>query len=409
MRPETKRLYRQIQRSLVFPALFLNGWLLVILIDYLQPLVNIVISAALLAFLLDIPLQFIEKHAPRPDSLPPYLQFLEKPNIRRILAVLFVLLLSILVVIVAIVTLVTPLVQQANELANDLPRWADALEKQLRVIDSWAVSRQLEIDWDSLLDSLGTEASGQIRSFSSQLLSVVRGTFSGLLNTFLAIVLAVFFLFSGSKMWRGMLSWVEPKLAAHLQVAVPKKLRSFIGGQLLLAFILSVMLSITLAIFQVPLPLLFGFLIGMPSFLPFCGAISQTAVSAFLAVQNPWMGLKVFAIAIPIGQFVDNILTPRVMGDIIGLNPAWLLISVIIGAKVGGFLGILLAVPVASIIKSTVDLLRQPDQDSQLLIAEEAEAKAIAPGQDSATNDEKHISERPDPRQQENGDKAKED
>jgi predicted PurR-regulated permease PerM len=379
MRPETKRLYRQIRRALLFPALFLNGWLLVILIDYLQPLVNIVISAALLAFLLDIPLQFIEKHAPRPTSLPGYLQFLRKPHIRRALSIFAVLLFSIMLVIVAIVTLITPLIQQANELANLLPKWADALEKQLQVIDSWAVSQQLEIDWNNLVNSLSTEASKQIQSLSSQLLGVIRGTFSGLLNTFLAIVLAVFFLFSGKGMWQGLLSWVDPKLASHLQVSVPQKLRSFIGGQMLLAFILSVVLSIIFALVKVPLPMLFGFLVGMPSFLPFCGAISQTAVSAFLTVQNPWMGLKVFAIALFIGQIFDNILTPRVMGDIIGLNPAWLLISVIIGAKVGGFLGILLAVPIASIIKSTVDVLRQSesDPDPPLLSAAEPGTKAI--------------------------------
>jgi predicted PurR-regulated permease PerM len=381
MRPENNRLSRQIRRALLFPALFLNGWLLVILIDYLQPLVNIVISAAILAFLLDIPLQFIEKHTPALNFIPPYLNFLKQPNVRRILAVLFVLLLSIILVIVAIVTLVTPLLQQANELANLLPKWADALEKQLRVIDSWAVSQQFEIDWDTLINSLTAEASGQIQNFSSQVFGVIRGTFSGLLNTFLAIVLAVFFLFSGKNMWQGMLGWIDPKLANHLKIAVPQKLRSFIGGQLLLAFTLSMMLSIVFALFKVPLPLLFGFLVGMPSFLPFCGAISQTAVSAFLAVQNPWMGLRVFAIALPIGQFIDNVLTPRVMGDIIGLNPAWLLISVIIGAKVGGFLGIFLAVPVASMIKSTVDVLRQPEVAPEKPLEAQAAAQAIAPGE----------------------------
>jgi len=76
------------------------------------------------------------------------------------------------------------------------------------------------------------------------------------------------------------------------------------------------------------------------------------------------LGLKVFVVAIALGQVNDQILLPRLMGHNIGLNPVWLIVSLFIGGKFGGLLGLIIAVPLASIIKSTADEFRtRKDQE----------------------------------------------
>ncbi|MBE9114105.1 AI-2E family transporter, partial [Nodosilinea sp. LEGE 07298] len=65
-------------------------------------------------------------------------------------------------------------------------------------------------------------------------------------------------------------------------------------------------------------------------------------------------GIQVFIIALVLVQILDEVILPKVMGDLIGVNPIWLIISVFIGARLGGVMGILVAVPIASVIKEIV-------------------------------------------------------
>jgi predicted PurR-regulated permease PerM len=89
-----------------------------------------------------------------------------------------------------------------------------------------------------------------------------------------------------------------------------------------------------------------------------------------LALDDPRTGIEVLVAAISVGQVVDQVIQPRLMGSIVGLQPAWLLVSLPVGARVGslmGFgdlLGLLLAVPVASCLKTFLDAWgQQPAPD----------------------------------------------
>ena len=108
-------------------------------------------------------------------------------------------------------------------------------------------------------------------------------------------------------------------------------------------------------------------LIGFTTLVPYASAVSIVSVSAVLAVQDPRTGLELLAAAIVVGQIVDQVIQPRLMGSIVGLQPAWLLIALPIGARVGALygigdlLGLLLAVPVASCIKTLADAAKAGD------------------------------------------------
>ena len=108
---------------------------------------------------------------------------------------------------------------------------------------------------------------------------------------------------------------------------------------------------------NIPYGVLFAVLIGLATLVPYASAVSIVSVSAVLAVQDPRTGLEPAAAAIVVGQIVDQVIQPRLMGSIVGLQPAWLLIALPIGRfagalyGVGDLLGLLLAVPVASCIK----------------------------------------------------------
>lgn len=133
-----------------------------------------------------------------------------------------------------------------------------------------------------------------------------------------------------------------------------------------MAAILTLLLTTALILLDAPYGLLFGIGIGLMSLVPFGGGTGIFLFSLLLMSRNFWFGLKVLAIAVVLLQINDNFVAPRVLGNLVGLNPFWLLISLFLGAKLGGSLGIFLAIPIASFIKSLVDAIRTSNPELDL-------------------------------------------
>jgi predicted PurR-regulated permease PerM len=128
-----------------------------------------------------------------------------------------------------------------------------------------------------------------------------------------------------------------------------------------LALILTSLQMLVFTLLGIPYGVLFAVAIGFTTLIPYASALTIVLVSLLLALQNPRQGLEVLAAAITVGQVVDQVIQPRLMGSIVGLQPAWLLISLPIGARLGSLLGLgellglLLAVPLASCGKTFLD------------------------------------------------------
>jgi predicted PurR-regulated permease PerM len=134
--------------------------------------------------------------------------------------------------------------------------------------------------------------------------------------------------------------------------------KDYFISRLILATGSSIARVIVFAALGLPYTILFAFGLGLASLIPFAGAVVTLFGTIILALKSGVFAVKFFLSAIIIDQITDNGVAPKLMGDKIGLNPVWILISIFIGAELGGLLGVLLAVPVASVIKRIVDELR---------------------------------------------------
>ena len=81
------------------------------------------------------------------------------------------------------------------------------------------------------------------------------------------------------------------------------------------------------------------------------------------------MGLEVLALAIIVGQINDNVVAPRLTGEMTGLNPVWLILALLMGGKLAGILGLLIAVPFASVIKKSADQMRSMRAEEELVLS----------------------------------------
>lgn len=348
MKPVNK-LWQWWMWGVSFPLIALNAWIALLVLDYFRSLITVLVIATLLSFLLDYPVRLLRRY-----------------GLRRNRAVLMVLCVTILVMVVLGVTLAPILLTQFKELVTRLPSWINSGTQQIEAFHKWAESRNLPIDASGLALQLSDRLSTQLQSLSGQILKIVLGAAGSLLDILLTIVLTFYLLLHGERLWNGLYQWFPPKLRIILQESLPKTFHNYFAGQATLASLMGLFMTIAFLVLQVPFGLLFGLGVGAMTLIPFGGALSISVVSLLTALYNFWLGVKVLAVATVIDQVVENGIAPRLLGGFTGLNPVWILVSLLVGAKVSGIVGLLVAVPLASVIKKVVEALRMSATPSEV-------------------------------------------
>lgn len=110
---------------------------------------------------------------------------------------------------------------------------------------------------------------------------------------------------------------------------------------------------------------MFALLIGVGELIPFIGATLGISLVTILVLFQSWrLALLVAVAAIIMQQIKDNVVAPRLLGGFTGLNPIWIFIALLMGAEIAGFLGVIVAVPIAGTIKGTIEAISSLKQQS---------------------------------------------
>ncbi|MGF1673871.1 MAG: AI-2E family transporter [Rivularia sp. (in: cyanobacteria)] len=351
------KLPRWLSLGLAFPLFILNIWVLLGVIKYLQPLVSIVIAAILLAFVLEYPISFFQRR-----------------GVERNLATVGVLLLAVVILGGFGITVLPLIIEQVNELINILPAWIDSGTQQLQALQDWAATQQLPINHSGLLPDLLDKISNRIQNLSGRIIGLAFDTIGSVLNILLTAVLTLYMILNGDRVWEGILKWLPQHIAKQVSDSLREDFQNYFIGQATLATILATGLTLAFVGLRVPLNLLFALVIGFFALFPFGTGIGITLVSLLVGLKNFWLGVEVLSVAVAIDQFNYNFIAPRILSNFTGLNPVWVVISLLIGAKLLGVLGLLIAIPLASFIKSVADNWR----DGSFMVVNEQELEAVA-------------------------------
>jgi predicted PurR-regulated permease PerM len=333
-----------LKAALALPLLALNLWVLRQLLLPLAPFPALFIGAALIAFLLDLPSRWLQRRGlPNP------------------LATVVVLTVTVGLMTLSLLWLVPRLIEQLGELLAALPGWLVEAERWLNQLESWATEQGLPTDFGNLSSELFTRVSQLASQISQRLLVLLGATLSLTVNTVIVLVLAIFLLLGGDAISAGLVQWLPVQIRPLVAGTLNRTFRGYFGGQVILALILTGLQMVVFTLLAIPYGVLFAVAIGFTTLIPYASALTIVMVSALLALDDPRTGLEVLAVAISVGQLVDQVIQPRLMARIVGLQPAWLLISLPLGARLGSLLGLgellglLLAVPLASCAKTFID------------------------------------------------------
>jgi predicted PurR-regulated permease PerM len=324
--------------TLLFPLVFLNGWLAFLLVKNFQPVVTILVLATLFAFVLNYPVSILQKR-----------------GVKRSYGVALVFI-SALVIIVALgITLVPIVVEQFNEMVKVLPQWINSSEEKLQILNDWFFGHKLNVNLSQLLTTVTEQLPNELEFVSDKLLSIIIDTIDSISDGLIIVVLTFYLLLDGPRIWEGIFKKLPGSFAQQISQSIQQNFQNYLIGQGTLALLMGVSETLMFLGFQIQFALLFGLGVGLLSLIPFGDVISLIVITLILATHDFWLAVKVLATAVVIDQLIDQAIAPRLLGKFTGLRPIWVLIALLVGTNVAGVLGLLIAVPVAGFIKDTAD------------------------------------------------------
>jgi predicted PurR-regulated permease PerM len=339
--------------GLAFPLIVLNGWLVLTVFYYFQSLITVFIAANLLAFILNYGVKFLIHY-----------------RVKRNRAVLCVILLTLLTIGILAVTLGPFVFNQLNDLANKLPSWVESGSIQLQALNDWAIARKLPLNLSGISDQLTEKLTDLLKNLTENILGVAVGTVGSIFDLIFTIILTFYLLLNGEQLWNGLCEWLPPIIGREIRPSLRQNFHNYVIGQASLASIIGVCMTLAFVLLQVPFGSLFGLLVGFLGLFPFGVTLSIAILSFLTALKSFWLGAKVLITAVAIQQLIENGVAPRLLAGFTGLNPVWVLISLLVGAKIGGLLGLIVAVPMAGFIKDTAKILRNGSGNT-ILVNEE--------------------------------------
>ncbi len=334
---------------------WLGGLALLVLILWLLSDVLMPFAAALaIAYLLD-----------------PVADRLEKVGLSRLGATLIILITFVLGVVLLMGILAPALGHQIADFIHELPGIAARLRDLITEQGSGFISRYVAplaerfgIPLDGSQDALQGSVSDFTGEASKYAVGVLKGIWSGgravigIVSLLVVTpVVAFYLLLDWDRMIAKVDSWVpldQRETVRELASQIDTALSGFLRGQSLVCLFLATWYGLGLSLVGLNYGLLIGVASGALSFVPYVGSLTCLVVSVCVALVQGWPSLSLlgFVMAVIVsGQFLEgNILTPKLVGESIGLHPVWLMLALLAFGSLFGFTGLLIAVPISAAV-----------------------------------------------------------
>lgn len=313
-----------------------------------------VVLCVLLWFLGNVLLPFILGGAIA-YCLDPIADKLEKLGCSRVISVTIISLVATLLVILMFLLVIPTLVRQTTALIEAAP----AFPEQLRLFLSERFPAAL--DQDSTVYQQLLKMSEAIQSKGGELVNGVVTSALSLLNVLVLVVLVPVITFYLLLDWDRMVAKIDDLLPRdhadkirEIAREIDNTLAAFIRGQGTVCLVMGIYYAVGLMAVGLNFGLVIGLFAGLITFIPYVGALLGGALAVGLAVfqfWGAWGSLIAVAAVFGIGQFLEgNVITPRLVGQSVGLHPVWLIFALSVFGGLFGFVGMLVAVPVAAMI-----------------------------------------------------------
>ena len=323
------------------------------LVDILSPFV----LGAAIAFIMNVPMRALERH----------LTFVRKDGLRRTLAIILTFVMIVLVIAGVILLLIPQITETIQALIPKLTDFFLRVEKHLLEFLSdnpelleWVSSTTglQSFDWSGLIQKAVTMLKNSVSVIATGAFSAVGGVTSALVNIVIGLVFSLYCLARKeilARQGRRILYAFLPERFCDESIRVMRLTNStfsnFISGQCLEALILGCLFAVAMAILKLPFIPLISVLIAITALVPIVGAFVGCILGTFfILVNDPLQALIFVAMFLVLQQIEGNLIYPKVVGTSIGLPGMWVLVAVTIGGDLMGIAGMLIMIPISSVL-----------------------------------------------------------
>ena len=324
---------------------------------YIWGLISPFVVGAAIAFVFNVPMRSIER----------FLEGVKKPGLRRTLAILLTLGALVLVIAFVVELLVPQLSETIQSLAARIPQFVkrtvnfilEFLEENPQ-IQEWVMANTefANIDWASLIQKAGTVVGNSVTTIVDGAFGALTNVAGAIVNLVISIAFSVYCLARKeilARQARRIIYSILPEKTSDEIVRISRLTNStfsnFISGQCLEAIILGGLFAVTMLILKLPYIPLVSVIIAVTALIPVVGAFVGCVLGAFfILVNDPIQAVTFVVMFLVLQQLENNLIYPRVVGTSIGLPGMWVLVAVTIGGELMGVAGMLLMIPLASVL-----------------------------------------------------------
>ena len=355
---------RKLQGLIVFALVILVGLLKFnVVLDAAGFILHILFPFFLggtIAFVLSVPMNRIDKRL--------FGKAKEGSRLDRASAPLSLVITLILVLAVLSLVVIVVLPELAGTIAmlgKTLPEKVPALLKKAELLFArnpelvlYIEELEASLDWEEIIAQMVTFCRVGANTMLDSTISVATGIVSGIGNFFISFVFACYILLQQSFLKRQMTKLIYAYLkeaqadeVMRICSLTYRTFSNFLAGQCLEAVILGVMFFIAMTVFRFPFAVLVGVLIAFTALIPIFGAFIGCGVGAFLILTvDPKQALLFIIMFLIIQQIEGNFIYPKVVGGSIGLPAIWVLAAVSLGGSFFGVIGMLVFIPLVSVL-----------------------------------------------------------
>jgi len=308
--------------------------------------------------------------------LDPIADWFQRRGLGRLTATILITILALLLFILVILLILPSLINQTGQLIQLIGRLVQNAPELFERFEAWISSQfpAIDIESDAIRDQLSKLGSA-IQNSGGAVLNTIVSSAMSVLNVVVFIVIVPVVTFYLLMDWDRMVARIDDLLPRdhaptirRLAAEIDQTLASFIRGQGTVVLILMAYYSIGLVAAGLNFGLIIGVIAGLISFIPYIGAIvggilaigvalfqwwggSEMVDGETVEIATNWLRIGIVIGIFAVGQFLEgNVLTPNMVGQSVGLHPVWLILALSVFGSLFGFVGMLVAVPVAAMI-----------------------------------------------------------
>ncbi|HHY26937.1 MAG TPA: AI-2E family transporter [Desulfitobacterium dehalogenans] len=287
--------------------------------------------------------------------LAPVVEALVRRGVGRKMSIAFVFIGILLTLALLIFIVIPKLYIELSKLTQVLPETIRTLEQAIQDFRANFRATGLPNQVVSVLDEHLGEGESFLIHWLEDFLDNLPKALTSMSLFILSPVIAIYLLADWNRLRVGFLRIVpQRKRVAWQRVVqdISHIVRSFIRGNVIVALIVGILSGVGVKLVGMDYALLIGVICGVFDLIPYFGPLIGAVPSVLLGlVESPMMALKVAVVILIVQQLESSIISPKLMGDSVGLHPLWIIFALLAGGEIAGFWGMLFSVPFAAVLR----------------------------------------------------------